>query len=205
MRTYALSSLSAHFPVQKDSQASTHDLDEKNWNEQSSFSSQKTCSVHTAADKTSLSEMGKALTPGWNVGCRRVMVSDTFYPSLLKENVHFHPSQVKCVSSKNKRNLLTGDDESVEVDMVILATGYSYHEWIRPLQITNHVNEELVNVWQTSNVRGRYFGLATSDFPNFFHLFGPASRPGQGALSTVAELQVSNLHPLTSRKCTANP
>lgn len=149
-------------------------------------------------EKTNDGEMDRnklieSLSPEWSVGCRRVMVSDTFYPSLLQKHVHFHPSQVKCVSASNKKALITANGETIEVDVVILATGYDYHSWIRPLTIHNASGEELVDIWQASDIRGRYFGLATSGFPNLFHLFGPASRPSQGALSTIAELQAREI------------
>lgn len=188
MRSYALSALTSQ--INTDCVLETP-ASEKCSESESVSSEDTVCMGKSDKGDVEIAKLVKSLSPEWSVGCRRVMVSDTFYPALLKKDVFFHPSQVKCVSSLDKQTLITVQGGSIQVDVVILATGYDYHGWIRPLQITNDVGEELVDVWQTSDVRGRYFGLATSGFPNLFHLFGPASRPGQGALSAIAELQVS--------------
>lgn len=188
MRSYALSALTTQ--INTDS-VLENAASEKSSESESGSSEDTICMGKDDKGDIDIAKLVESLSPEWSVGCRHVMVSDTFYPALLKKDVFFHPSQVKCVSSLDKRTLITSQGNGVQVDAVILATGYDYHGWIRPLQITNDVGEELVDVWQTSDVRGRYFGLATSGFPNLFHLFGPASRPGQGTLSTIAELQVS--------------
>ncbi|KAJ1580391.1 hypothetical protein NDA11_005757 [Ustilago hordei] len=190
MRSYALSALT----TQINTDSVLENAASEKCSESESGSSEDTiCMGKDGKGDIDIAKLVESLSPEWSVGCRRVMVSDTFYPALLKKDVFFHPSQVKCVSSLDKRTLITSQGNGVQVDAVILATGYNYHGWIRPLQITNDVGEELVDVWQTSEVRGRYFGLATSGFPNLFHLFGPASRPGQGALSTIAELQAGEI------------
>ncbi|CAO1633191.1 unnamed protein product [Parajaminaea phylloscopi] len=140
-------------------------------------------------DYTDHQGLSSALTPEWNVGCRRIMVSSTFYPCLKRQNMRFYPSAVAHIGADG-RSLVTAAGQTIsDIDVLVLATGFRYQEWIRPLEVRNAQGEDLTSVWQQSDTRGRFFGLATSGFPNLFHFLGPGSRPGQGALTNIVEHQ----------------
>ena len=62
------------------------------------------------------------LTPDYEPGCKRILVSDDFYPALTKELVHLISEGVTELTADS---VVAADGSHTRVDVVIFCTGYS--------------------------------------------------------------------------------
>ncbi len=62
------------------------------------------------------------LTPRYTAGCKRILVSDDFYPALTRSNVELVTDGVAEV---RQRSLVTTSGRELPVDTIIFGTGFS--------------------------------------------------------------------------------
>lgn len=65
----------------------------------------------------------KKLTPDFTIGCKRVLLSNTYYPALTRPNVTLHTRE-QGITSFDERGINTQDGQHIEVDLIIWSTGY---------------------------------------------------------------------------------
>lgn len=113
-------------------------------------------------------QLREKLTPKYEMGCRRIVVSSDYFPALAKKNVNVHTEAIAGV----KGNTLILRDGSVqEVDALILATGFKVQEMIPPKFVTGKNGVDLLAKWGKNP--STYYGITTPDTPNLFLLLGP--------------------------------
>jgi cation diffusion facilitator CzcD-associated flavoprotein CzcO len=128
----------------------------------------------------------RALTPDYTLGCKRLLMSNTYYRSLAKPNVAVHPTAVREV----RGNVVVGADGSEsEVDAIVFGTGFH----ILDMPIASHVRDAegrtLNDVWQGSPQA--YLGTSVSGFPNLFLLLGPNLGTGHSSAFAILESQLA--------------
>src|SRR5262249_61456359 len=72
-----------------------------------------------------------------------------------------------------------------ELDVLVLATGFDAHAYMRPMRLVRPRGDTLEDVWP-DEPHG-YLTVALPGFPNFFCLMGPHSPVGNQSLVAVAE------------------
>ncbi|MFI7066224.1 flavin-containing monooxygenase [Kribbella sp. NPDC050124] len=129
-----------------------------------------------------------ALTPTYTLGCKRLLMSNTYYPALAAENVSVHPT---AVTRFDGPVVVGADGSRVEADVLILGTGFK----ILDLPITSRVydgtGQSLADVWKGSPQA--YLGTAVSGFPNLFNLLGPNLGTGHTSAFTILEAQLDHV------------
>lgn len=125
------------------------------------------------------------VTPNYTLGCKRVLMSNNYYPALAQQNVEVFATGVKEI----RGNTLIGEDGSErEVDVIILGTGF--HVSDQP--IAHHVRGKdgrlLSEVWAGSPEA--YRGSTISGFPNLFLILGPNLAIGHNSAFIVIEAQL---------------
>jgi cation diffusion facilitator CzcD-associated flavoprotein CzcO len=85
------------------------------------------------------------------------------------------------------RGIVTSDGELHEVDVLVLATGFDAHAYMRPMELVGENGLTLDDAWREG--RSAYRTVAVPGFPNFFMLLGPHSPVGNVSLIAVAETQ----------------
>lgn len=113
-------------------------------------------------------ELRKILTPNFTLGCKRLLLSNDFYPALNQPNVEVIP----CALSEIGPNSVRGADGTTrDVDVIIYGTGYdvSHPPISRRIQCTD--GHMLADYWQPSPEA--YLGTTTPHVPNGFVLLGP--------------------------------
>jgi cyclohexanone monooxygenase len=109
-----------------------------------------------------------ALTPGYVLGCKRALLSNTFYPALARPNVDLAATALAEV----RGNTLVGADGSIaEVDTVILGTGFHVVDAPIYAAIRGRDGLSLADRWKGSP--RAYKGITMSGCPNAFILWGP--------------------------------
>jgi cation diffusion facilitator CzcD-associated flavoprotein CzcO len=113
-------------------------------------------------------ELRAQLTPDFTLGCKRVLMSNDWYPALTRPNVTVVPAAVTAVGDASVIDARGGEHE---VDTIILGTGFKILDMPVAELITGSDGMTLSETWQGSP-RG-YLGTAVSGFPNAFVMLGP--------------------------------
>lgn len=130
-------------------------------------------------------ELRRKLTPDYPVGCKRQIFSSTFYPALQKPNAHLVTDPIERIERGGVR---TADGALHELDLLVLATGYRMHDYVRPASVRVEGGTSLEEVWAETEIAHRT--VAVPDIPNFFMIVGPNSPLTNFSVIAVAEMQV---------------
>jgi len=123
----------------------------------------------------------EALTPGYAMGCKRVLFSNDFYPALQRENVELVTSGVAEV---RERSIVTRDGREREVDVLALATGFDAATIQAPFAIHGRGGRAL------PDGADAYLGTTFSGFPNLFMIIGPNTGLGHTSMIVMMEAQI---------------
>jgi cation diffusion facilitator CzcD-associated flavoprotein CzcO len=113
-------------------------------------------------------ELREKLTPRYRFGCKRPILSNTFYPALTQPNVELVTDRIERVG---ERAITTADGTRHELDTIITATGYRYNRSLLVQRVTGTGGRNLGEVWDRSP--RAYLGTTVPAFPNMFILLGP--------------------------------
>ncbi|MEM7541563.1 MAG: NAD(P)/FAD-dependent oxidoreductase [Pseudomonadota bacterium] len=139
-------------------------------------------------------ELKRKLTPDYKVACKRLVMSSTFYPAIQKPNADLVTAGIERVEGAGIR---TVDGELHELDVLVLATGFHAHQFMRPIRLIGRNGVTIEQAWADANAA--YRSLAVPGFPNFFMLVGPNSPIGNFSLIMISELQVDYILKLAER------
>lgn len=131
------------------------------------------------------SHMRAELTPDYEIGCKRILLSDEFYPALLRENVVFEAGALESVV-ESKARAVSG--RSYDLDILIMATGF---EAARPpvaSRVRGRDGELLAEHWRDGMVS--YASTVVAGFPNMFVLDGPNAALGHNSAIPMIETQL---------------
>lgn len=126
------------------------------------------------------------LTPHYTIGCKRVLVSDDFYPALTQPNVALITNAIREVRA---HSLVTEDGQVYEVDAIICATGFATSRKQFPQQIRGRGGRTLAEAWETGP--SAYLGTTVAEFPNLFFLLGPNAGLAHNSMIYMIESQVA--------------
>lgn len=127
----------------------------------------------------------KALTPDYTLGCKRLLMSNTYCPALTEPNVAVHASAVAEI----RGNTIVGADHSEsEVDAIIFGTGFHILDMPIADRLFDGAGRTLSEHWQGSP-QG-YLGSAVAGFPNAFLLLGPSLGTGHTSAFMILEAQL---------------
>ncbi|MBA4021601.1 MAG: 4-hydroxyacetophenone monooxygenase [Gordonia sp.] len=125
------------------------------------------------------------LTPHYEIGCKRILLSDEFFPTMTRSHVTLEPS---ALAKFDGSRAVAASGNSYELDTVVLATGF---EAARPEFATRIVGvggERLSEHWQAGMVS--YASTAVSGYPNMFVLDGPNAALGHNSAIFMIETQI---------------
>lgn len=131
-------------------------------------------------------ELKRKLTPNYRVACKRLVMSDSFYPAIQKPNAVLVTEGIACIEPGGVR---TKDGQLHELDVLVCATGFDGHRYMRPMELTGPAGNTLSAAWAETTEAHR--AVALPGFPNFFMLIGPHSPVGNFALISVSEMQMT--------------
>jgi cation diffusion facilitator CzcD-associated flavoprotein CzcO len=133
-------------------------------------------------------ELRRKVTPADEVGCKRIMLTDDWYPALAEANVELVTERIGTVSAGGIR-----DAAGVErhVDAIVLATGFASHDFVAPMEIAGRGGRTLAEEW--GEVARAYLGLSVPGFPNLFLLYGPNTNGGTGSVVNTLECGIGHV------------
>lgn len=125
------------------------------------------------------------LTPDYEIGCKRILLSDDFYPALLREDVVFEASALESVTESKAR---AASGRTYDLDILVMATGF---EAARPPvagRVRGRDGHLLADHWAQGMVS--YASTVVSGFPNMFVLDGPNAALGHNSAIYMIETQL---------------
>ncbi len=134
-------------------------------------------------------ELRARLTPDFEIGCKRILISNTYYPALDRDDVDVVTDRIERVTPTG---IVTADGTERPIDVLIVATGFFTTE----LPVTEHLvgrtGETLAAQWKRTGMSA-FKGTAVAGFPNLFFLVGPNTGLGHSSMVFMIESQVSYL------------
>ncbi|MCU0314175.1 MAG: NAD(P)/FAD-dependent oxidoreductase [Solirubrobacteraceae bacterium] len=131
-------------------------------------------------------ELRAKLTPQDQPMCKRMIVSPRYYDAVQQPCVDVITERIERVEPQGVR---TADGVLHELDVLVLATGFDAHAYIKPIELTGPGGRTLDEAW-ADGVRA-YRTVGVAGFPNLFFMLGPHSPVGNQSLIRVAEDQAS--------------
>ncbi|WP_232676389.1 NAD(P)/FAD-dependent oxidoreductase [Nocardioides sp. R-C-SC26] len=127
------------------------------------------------------------VTPDFQIGCKRILISNTYYPALAADNTDLVTDPIARITPSG---IVTSDGTERAIDVLIVATGFHTTE----LPITEHLvgrsGTTLADRWEETGMSA-YKGTAVADFPNLFFIVGPNTGLGHSSMVFMIESQVT--------------
>ncbi|MGH3713235.1 MAG: flavin-containing monooxygenase [Micromonosporaceae bacterium] len=125
-----------------------------------------------------------ALTPNFAVGCKRILISNDYYPALARDNVDVVTGGLSEVT---ETGIMTSDGTHHEVDVIIYGTGFHVTTGYENLRIIGRDGVKIQEAWDPGPVA--YLGATVAGFPNLFMMLGPNTGLGHSSMVFMAEAQ----------------
>ena len=124
------------------------------------------------------------LQPDYPMGCKRILISNDYFPALAQANVRVVSEAISAVTESA---IVTADGREHPCDVVIYGTGFAATDFLAPMQITGLGGQELNQAWRDG--AEAYKGISVSGFPNLFMLYGPNTNLGHNSIIYMLESQ----------------
>jgi cation diffusion facilitator CzcD-associated flavoprotein CzcO len=133
-------------------------------------------------------ELRDKVTPSDEVGCKRVMLTDEWYPTLTRPNVELVADRIAEVTPNGIR---AEDGTERPADVLVLATGFQSHGFVAPMEVVGAEGRSLAEEW--AHVARAYLGMSVPGFPNLFLLYGPNTNGGTGSVIYTIEAAMAHV------------
>lgn len=128
-------------------------------------------------------ELRSRLTPDYQPLCKRQVLSSSYYRALRARNAELVTAAIDRITP---RGIRTADDREIDVDLLVFATGFQAHNYMRPMNLRGRDGLSIDDAWAKGP--RAYRMTAIPGFPNFFTVLGPNSPTGSISLQYSAEL-----------------
>jgi cation diffusion facilitator CzcD-associated flavoprotein CzcO len=131
-------------------------------------------------------ELRAKLTPDYTIGCKRITLSNVYYPALRQPNVEVVTDPIREIRS---HSIVTADGSEHELDTIVLGTGFQVHDNPAFTRVRGRAGRTLAQAWEGSP--RAYLGATIAGFPNLFLLVGPNSAGGYNSIVFTTEAHVN--------------
>jgi cation diffusion facilitator CzcD-associated flavoprotein CzcO len=130
----------------------------------------------------------RQLTPDFRAGCKRMLISNDYYPALQRDNAKLVTWPIVRMTPGGIR---TADGIERRFDCIVFATGFDVSTTGAPLPVQGLGGRLLADDWETGV--SAYRSVSVSGYPNLFLTFGPNSGPGHNSALVYLEGQLDYL------------
>jgi hypothetical protein len=127
-----------------------------------------------------------AVVPDYPIGCKRILISNDWYPTLLRPNVEVVTDPIDHVETDA---VVTAAGRRYPADVLIYATGFHTTDFLSHIAISGVGGRKLADEWAAG--AEAYLGITVPGFPNCFMLYGPNTNLGHNSILFMVERQVS--------------
>ncbi|WP_336148581.1 NAD(P)/FAD-dependent oxidoreductase [Acinetobacter ursingii] len=132
--------------------------------------------------------LAKKLTPDFVMGCKRILISNKYFPTFNRKNVELITDRIQEIT---ENAIVTQDGKQRQIDCLIYGTGFITDPriYLKHFECFGKNNQELKQAWK--NGPESYYGITTAGFPNLFQLLGPNTVLGHNSVIFMIESQVN--------------
>lgn len=129
----------------------------------------------------------KKLTPDYTLGCKRILISNKWYPTFNRPNVELVTDNI---SHFTEDGIVTKDGKERKLDCVILGTGFIVDPriYMKNFELRGRNGHTVQEDWKVSPTS--YYGITTANYPNMYQLVGPHTGLGHNSIIFMIEAQV---------------
>jgi len=132
-------------------------------------------------------DLRRKITPGYQMGCKRVLVSSDYYPALARPNVSL---VTDAIDRLTPAGILDKTGREHPVDVLIFSTGFVAADIICDLHIRGLNGRVLFDEWLNTGPEAHY-GITVSGYPNMLFLVGPNTGLGHNSIVHMIESQMN--------------
>jgi cation diffusion facilitator CzcD-associated flavoprotein CzcO len=132
-------------------------------------------------------ELQAKVTPDFQIGCKRILISNTYYPALAQDNVEVITDGIAEITPSG---IVTRDGSARDIDVLIVATGFYTTDQPIAHHIKGRDGRTLGDVWAVGGMAS-YKGSTTSGFPNLFQIVGANTGLGHSSMVFMIESQIN--------------
>jgi cation diffusion facilitator CzcD-associated flavoprotein CzcO len=140
--------------------------------------------AHRAAQLRGDRRLLAATRPSYAIGCKRILITSDWYPTLRRENVELVNAPIREVVAGG---IVTEDGRHHAVDTILFGTGFTATEFLAPMEVEGRDGRRLAAEW--AHGAEAYLGITVPGFPNLFLLYGPNTNHGTGSAIELLEAQ----------------
>jgi cation diffusion facilitator CzcD-associated flavoprotein CzcO len=130
-------------------------------------------------------ERRRGLLPHYRIGCKRILLSNDFYPAMARPNVALITEGVREVRADA---IVAADGSEHKADCIIFGTGFSATDFLVPMTVIGAGGKDLHQVWRDG--AQAHLGITVAGFPNFFMLYGPNTNLAHNSIVYMLESQI---------------
>ena len=132
-------------------------------------------------------QIAKKLTPDYIMGCKRILISNKYYPTFNRNNVELVTEGIQEVT---ENSIIDKNGQERQVDCIIYGTGFITDPriYMKDFPLKGANGHDLMQDWKEN--AESYYGILTKGFPNLFQLVGPNTGLGHNSIIFMIEAQV---------------
>jgi cation diffusion facilitator CzcD-associated flavoprotein CzcO len=127
----------------------------------------------------------EALIPDYPFGCKRILISNDWYPTILRPDVTVVPGPVERIEP----HAVVSGGRSHPADAIVYGTGFQSTGFLVPMTVTGRAGLDLHEQWVDG--AEAHLGITVTGFPNLFLLYGPNTNLGHNSIIFMLERQIS--------------
>ncbi|MCL2541725.1 MAG: NAD(P)/FAD-dependent oxidoreductase [Nocardioidaceae bacterium] len=131
-------------------------------------------------------ELVAKVTPDYRAGCKRILISNRWYPALAADHVDLLTGGIASIT---ETGIVDKEGNHREVDAIVVATGFYVTEPPIAQHVTGRDGRTLADIWDVAGMAA-YKGTTINGFPNLFQLVGPNTALGHSSMIFIIESQV---------------
>ncbi|MFJ6985010.1 MULTISPECIES: flavin-containing monooxygenase [unclassified Streptomyces] len=128
------------------------------------------------------------LTPDYRIGCKRILLSSTYYPALARPNVDVVASGLREIRGST---LVAADGTETEADVIVFGTGFHVTDMPIAERVFGADGRSLAESWKDGMEGLR--GATAAGFPNWMTIIGPNTGLGNSSMILMIESQLNYL------------
>ncbi len=127
------------------------------------------------------------LTPDYTIGCKRVLISNVYYPTFNRSNVELVTDGIREI---REHSIVSDDGTERPADCIILGTGFVVDPriYMKEFKLIGRDGHTPAQDW--ARAPEAYLGTTMSGYPNMFQLVGPSTALGHNSVIFMIEAQV---------------
>lgn len=132
-------------------------------------------------------ELRRKVTPNFAIGCKRVLISNRYYPALASDNVELVTDRIDRITPTG---VVTVDGAERPIDVLVVATGFFTTDLPVAHKVRGRGDVSLADLWSTTSMAA-YKGTTIRGYPNLFQMVGPNVTLGHASMVEMIEAQAT--------------